>query len=316
MAACRSSAALAPAASDAATADAAVTPCAVPAGADPRVTIATPRPGVTCTRYPFQLAGPREAIEARDGSIYVTEWTGGRVSRFTPSGFVTVASGLDHPLGIRELPDGSLLVVEEVGHALARVDPTNGSFTRVATNLGYATDMTLGLDGSALVGAFPDFDRPGTISSITLEPDGGSTITERITGVFVPEALYVEPSGAIVLAQWTTAGGGARGPANVLRFPSGTGDASSATVVAQGFDHVYGVLAAKGGGTYLGEIFDEPGHDRVVRVGAPTGGTESILDGVAVPGGMMFTRSGDLLLLEGVDINHAANGYLIRLSGL
>ncbi len=288
------------------------TACQVPGGADPRVTVATPGAGFTCTRYPFPLAGPREIIEAHDGSLYVSEWTGGRISRFTDAGFVTVASGLDHPLGLRELGDGSLLVVEEVGHALTRVDPKTGTSARVATNLGYATDMTLAADGAALVGSFPDFDHPGSVRALTLEPDGGASIADRVTGIYVPEGLYFEPSGALVVAQWTTRGGGGNGPANVLRFPSGSGDASSAEIVAEGFDHVYGVLAAPDGAVLVGEIFNSPGRDRVVKLtkgAAPT----TVLDGVAVPGGMIFTRAGDLLLLEGVSLSHDASGYLLRL---
>ncbi len=65
--------------------------CQVPPGASDLIHEGIPADGLTCTRFPYPLASPRDVVLAADGTIFVTEFGAGRIVRLTDSGFVTVA---------------------------------------------------------------------------------------------------------------------------------------------------------------------------------------------------------------------------------
>ena len=102
-----------------------------------------PGPGRRCTRLPYPLAAPRDVVEAHDGAIYVTEMAAGRLSRLGDAGFTAVADGLAAPIGVRELPDGALVVAPDadaVRH-LAEVVVLDATTTELLARL--ATPLAL-----------------------------------------------------------------------------------------------------------------------------------------------------------------------------
>ncbi|HVB09487.1 MAG TPA: hypothetical protein VNM16_03860, partial [Bacillota bacterium] len=61
---------------------------------------------------------PDDAAVAADGTIYFSDFTGGRIGRLPAGGGdpATVAKGLGDPEGIVVLPDGSLAVAEQANN--------------------------------------------------------------------------------------------------------------------------------------------------------------------------------------------------------
>ncbi len=276
--------------------------CEIPAGADARIHVALARPGARCTRYPFPLAAPRGVVETRDGSIFVTEWAGGRIVRLTPSGFTTVATGLRNPIGIVEDASGALLVTEEGAHSLSRIDRNNGNRVELTNALDNATYVTLGSDNAAYVSSFTAMAPTGRVVRVGL--GAPSAPTTYASGLDVPEGLFFGADGRLVVAEWHHA------PARVVRFQAGGGSVAQADTATTDLEHVYGVLGGDRGGLYVADT-----ADRVMHVEA-NGDREVVLSNVAVPAGLGRTASGDLLVIELADLGFGKMGYLLRVSGL
>lgn len=263
--------------------------CAVPAGAT--VAAALPRDGLRCTRYPFKLAAPRDVVETASGAIYVTEMSAGRVSRLEPSGFVTVATGLSAPIGIRER-DGKLIVSEEGAHALTAIDPRTGEKQNLARDLGNVTYLAIGKDNAIYASSFTALDAPTAVIK-RVAPE----VTSFITGVNVPEGLLFDGD-ALFVVEWGR-------PSRVSRFAPGAPPA----IVATGFDRAYGI-ASSGKGLYVSDTI----ANTVTHV-APDGAREEVLRDAATPAGLFRTAAGDLLVVEHGNPSHNGVGALIRLSG-
>jgi sugar lactone lactonase YvrE len=93
------------------------------------------------------LATPRGLAWASAGAVYVSEASGGRVSRIAlgDGARSVVASGLAQPEGIAVLPDGALAVVEVGAKRLTRIAAGGGTMTPIASNLpiGFANGPSL-----------------------------------------------------------------------------------------------------------------------------------------------------------------------------
>ena len=76
------------------------------------------------------LGNPSYAARASDGSLYVTEFLAGRVTRLDPSGGTTPVADVSQPGPISFDRDGRLLV-GTLGGTIVRVDATNGRAVRV-----------------------------------------------------------------------------------------------------------------------------------------------------------------------------------------
>ncbi|GAB3819269.1 thioredoxin-like domain-containing protein [Micromonospora zhanjiangensis] len=58
---------------------------------------------------------------------------------------------LQHPLGVRALPDGSVLVADTYNGAVRRFDPATGTVQTITDGLAEPSDLVLGADGAVLV---------------------------------------------------------------------------------------------------------------------------------------------------------------------
>ncbi|MFO0590775.1 MAG: hypothetical protein U0441_24745 [Polyangiaceae bacterium] len=274
--------------------------CAVPPDADATVTEGVPAAGLTCIRYPFPLASPRDVLIANDGAIFVTEYGAGRIRELSADGFVPVAEGLVSPIGLREDDGGSLLVTEENLFSLARIDRKTGARTQIAKLSNHVTYMTRGPDGAAYISSFAGLSDNNLAAVYRVDLSNG-TITPFATGMDVPEGVFFDPNGAFRAAEWFS-------PARILAFPPSGGDAANAAVLAEDLEHVYGLISDGKGGVL---IADSTGQIlRITQEGART----TLLTGIGVPGGMALSANGDLYIAEFRGFGQT--GYLIRLQGL
>jgi len=175
--------------------DAGGTPCVIPPGAHASVGAAVPRPGLHCMRYPAVAQAPRDVLVAADGTIFVSEMGGGRVSLFVDETFVVFAEGLAAPIGLRELPDGDLLVTEESSRSLARIDVTSGDATEYATGLRLAEGLFFEPDGSLVVA---EFDVPSAV--VRYPPGGGPRADVVATGFDNIYGLLSDRRGGVLVA--------------------------------------------------------------------------------------------------------------------
>lgn len=288
-------AAVVDAASDAPT-DAA-TPDAPPPSVCPGAVAA---PGLSCEVLGDPLPAPRDVWVTRDGIIYVTSMGDGTIVRLDGDRFVTVASNLNAPIGLREAPDGALLVGEEGGHSVARIDRTTGARTLVAGDLGNVTYIALDTSGAVFASSFDRVGPFGTGRVTRIDPVTHAA-TRYATGLHVPEGLFVDASGALHVAEWAA-------PSVIRRFPAGGGAVEASSVVTGDLAGVYGLLPDGAGGMFIG---DHAG--RVLRLRAG-GAREVVLDGIGRPGGFAREADGALLVAEFVDFG--ARGRLLRVRGL
>lgn len=272
--------------------------CVVPPNAPEYVREAIAAEGYSCERVPIPLRAPRDVIESRDGTIYVTEMSAGRIVRLSNEGAVPVVSGLDAPIGLRELPDGRLLVAEEGAHRVSRVDPRTGARETIADGLAQATYLTLGPDGAAYVSSFTALDTPtATVKRVGLD----GAVRDFATGLNVPEGLFFDERGRLHVSNWGA-------PSRLLRLEPAGGDASTATVLAHGFARLYGAAPHPDG---VAVCDTATGTVTLVR---GDGTREVILRDVAVPAGISGTAGGALLLTELGRDDFSGLGYVIRLS--
>lgn len=277
-------------------------PDAVPADTGPlRACPGTvPGPGLSCVVLGDPLAAPRDVWVTRDETVYVTEMGAGAIVRLEGDRFVPVATGLMDPIGLREAADGALLVGEEGGRSVARVDRTTGARTLLAGELGSVTYLTVDAAGAVFASSFDNVGPFGTGRVTRIDPATGEA-TRHATGLNVPEGLFIDAAGALFVAEWAA-------PSSVRRFAPGGGPVGTSAVVAADLMGVYGLLPDGEGGLFIG---DHAG--RVLRQRAD-GTREVVLDRVRRPGGFARTADGALLVVEFVDFG--ATGRLLRVTGL
>lgn len=82
------------------------------------------------------LEGPAMLVQGPDNAIYVSETSGGRISRLTDSGGVeTVVDDLANPEGFTFLASGAIAVAEAAKAQITIIDPVSGSKSVVASGL-------------------------------------------------------------------------------------------------------------------------------------------------------------------------------------
>jgi sugar lactone lactonase YvrE len=256
--------------------------------------------GLSCVILGDPLAAPRDVWVTRDGGIYVTEMGAGTIVRLDGERFTVVASGLEGPIGLREAPDGALLVGLEGGRAVARVDRTTGALTVLAGDLGNVTYLTLDAAGAIYASAFDNVGPFGTGRVVRIDPVTRAA-TRYATGLNVPEGLFLDAAGALFVAEWNA-------PASVRRFAPGGGSVGTSTVVASDLTNIYGLLPDGAGGMFLGDHAGRVVHQRA------DGTREVLLDRIGRPGGLARTADGALLVAEFVDFG--AMGRLYRLGNV
>jgi hypothetical protein len=245
------------------------------------------RAGLTCFRYPYPLAAPRDAVEL-DGAIYVTEMAAGRVVKLTHTGFIPYATGLSAPIGIRAL-NGQLIVSEEGAHRVSALHRETHAPEVLAKDLGNVTYLTIGPDNVPYVSSFTALDSPTAVIKRLGDP-----VTDFITGVNVPEALAFDGD-ALLVVEWGK-------PSRVSRHPPGD-------TLAAGFDRAYGIAKSNNG------WFVSDTTARAVVEVLADGTRRDVLTNAATPAGLSRTANGDLLVVEHGTPSHDGTGYLIRLSG-
>lgn len=257
-------------------------------------------PGLSCEVLGGPLLAPRDVWVTRDGTVYVTAMGAGTIERLDGDRFVPVASGLQAPIGLREAPDGALLVGEEGGRSVARIDRTTGARTLVAGELGNVTYLTVDAAGAVFASSFDQVGPFGTGRITRIDPVTRAA-TRYATGLHVPEGLFVDGAGALHVAEWAE-------PSVVRRFPAGGGAVEASSVVTGDLANVYGLLPDGAGGMFIG---DHAG--RVLRLRAD-GTRDVVLARVGRPGGFAREAGGALLVAEFVDFGAA--GRLLRVRGL
>lgn len=84
----------------------------------------------------YGLNGPVGLIVNDDGSMIVSEATGGRITRIEATGAKTViARDLNQPEGIAVRTDGAIVVAEAGSQDLSTIDPNSGEVRSIASNL-------------------------------------------------------------------------------------------------------------------------------------------------------------------------------------
>lgn len=256
--------------------------------------------GLSCEVLGGPLAAPRDVWITRDGTIFVTEMAAGRIVRLDGDRFVSVATGLMAPIGLREAADGALLVGEEGGRSVARIDRTTGARTVLAGDLGSVTYLTVDASGAVFASSFDNVGPFGTGRVTRIDPVTLAA-TRYATGLNVPEGLFLDASGALFVAEWQL-------PSSVRRFVPGGGPVGTSSVVASDLTNVYGLLPDGAGGLFIG---DHAGQ--VVRQRADAT-REVVLDRIGRPGGLARSADGALLIAEFVDFD--AMGRLLRVTGI
>src|SRR5262245_32059622 len=182
------------------------------------------------------LSDPFGVAVAADGTVFVTDGTGGRVFRIGPDGATApVAEGLDMPSGVAILPDGALAVANTGASTIARVDPTTGAVTTLAGGAG-------------------EFDAP---VGVAVAADG----TVYVADTYHDRVCAVAPDGAVLLVAGAGVPGREDGPAGAARFDTPCGvavAADGAVLVADTGNGLVRRVAADGAVATVAEGLHEP----------------------------------------------------------
>jgi sugar lactone lactonase YvrE len=110
------------------------------------------------------------------GDLVIADVGAGALIRVTPEGGrTTILSGLAYPNGVEVHRDGWVVVAENDGGGVRRVDPDTGEFIMLAEDLFAPNGVTFSPDWSTVyVGSFGG----GTVHSITLTEDGSEGAVE------------------------------------------------------------------------------------------------------------------------------------------
>jgi sugar lactone lactonase YvrE len=228
----------------------------------------------------------------------------GRVAHLDGDRFTTLADGLAGPIGLRELDEHTLLVGEEGGQRVGRIDRGTGARTTIADRLGNVTYVDVGPDRAIYASTFTDLGTPtGAVLRITPDGVAAPSADPYATQLLVPEGILFDGGGRLVVAEWGA-------PSHLSSFVPHGASAEDRSVVAQGFAHLYGVARAGDDGFFVADV----GGDRVAQIHRD-GSVEDVLVDVAAPAGLWVAKNGDLLVAEHVDgDSHVSTGYLIRVS--
>jgi sugar lactone lactonase YvrE len=243
-------------------------------------------PSVSVSVVVSGLGTPDDVAVAPDGTVYIGDEAGGRLSGWSPaSGRLTlVASRLSHPEGIVAL-QGLLVVCEQGKNQLSRVDPSSGSVTlfRALSN----STGKLGVDGLAFDPTNPSIvvpDSPnGTLLRVSL--DGRAATAIPVTSASQPP--FQRPTGAFVRSDGTLLVADEDGGTIVLRKTDGT-----LQTLLTGLNLPDDVLGDDRGNVYVNSVGDGVLH----RLRGTT--HERLITGLVAPHGLAFDLDGNLLVTD------------------
>lgn len=253
------------------------------------------REGLGCVVLGGSLRAPRD-VWVLDGAIYVSEFGNDRIVRLEGGAWSVVADGLRGPIGLRAIGE-RLVVGEEHARSVSWIDPASGVREPIAEELHNVTYVALAPGGALWVSSFETTAPVGSGIVWRVDPDG--TSAPFATGLHVPEGLFAEDDGSLVVAEWAL-------PSAIVRFPPDGGAVSAR--IAEGFENVYGLCGDGAGGFFVGDHAGRVVHVRI------DGSREVLIDRIGRPGGITRHPDGDLLVVEFVDFG--AEGRLLRLSGV
>lgn len=132
-------------------------------------------------------------IDPSSGDILVADSPNGRLLRMSRDGtsLTTVATGFVRPTGAAVEPGGSIVVVDEFGNAVYRLQ-SNGSRTKLAA-IYQPDDVIISPDGSIYVNSLG-----GDI--VRIDPVTGQTRV-LTSGLKLPHGLGIDSSGRLVIAE-------------------------------------------------------------------------------------------------------------------
>lgn len=132
-------------------------------------------------------------IDPTTDSILIPDSPNGRILRMSRNGKVlqTVATGFVRPTGAAMEPGGSILVADELGNAVYRLQP-NGTRVKLAS-IYQPDDVIVGPDGTVYTNSLN-----GTI--VRIDPITGR-IHVIISGLKLPHGLDMDSQGRLVIAE-------------------------------------------------------------------------------------------------------------------
>jgi sugar lactone lactonase YvrE len=243
-------------------------------------------PSVSVSVVVSGLGTPDDVAVASDGTVYIGDEAGGRLSAWSPANgrLTLVASALDHPEGI-VARQGLLVVCEQGKNQLSRIDPSDGSVTlfRALSN----STGKLGVDGLAFDPTNPSIvvpDSPnGTILRVSL--DGRSATSIPVTSARQPP--FLRPTGAFVRSDGTLLVADEDGGTVVLRQADGT-----LQTLLTGLSLPDDVLGDDRGNVYVNSVGDGALH----RLQGTT--HVKLITGLVAPHGLAFDLDGNLLVTD------------------
>jgi sugar lactone lactonase YvrE len=261
---------------------AAVRPALVARLSRSRVTARVAR--VAAGRYRVSVAFPAA------GRWSLTARVGRRTFRL---GSVTVRPAPRRPLelagpgGLAVAPDGALVVAEQGGNRLLRIDPASGAVQRIA-DLPSPYGVAFGPGGVLYVTAESTLRR--------IDPGGGTTTLAGFEVDVGP--LAVAPNGDVFVAVadnrvYRLAGGA--GPATPYAGSGREGaDGDGGPALSAALWAPHGLAVTPDGSLLIADT----GNDRVRRVEPGTGVITTAADGVRVPNGVALAPSGGFFVAE------------------
>lgn len=189
----------------------------------------------------------------------------------SPYPMEVVAEGLREPRGTLVLPDGSVLVAEQAGDALARI-AADGTVTRIEGDFSWPHDIARDAAGALYVAD----TRRGRIARVS--PDG--EVSTYVDGLTAPVDLDFDPAGRLIICEFT------RGSLKVVEGP---GTAEPFGPILAG---AHGLLFEPRGGILVVEILAE----RISRVTAE-GEHQPLWEGIRGVG-LARGPSGDVYVAE------------------
>jgi sugar lactone lactonase YvrE len=230
------------------------------------------------------LPGPDDLLLASDGSIYMSDVGDGTVKRYTTDGRVQVIlTNLREPEGIIVLPDGSLVIAEQVPNRLLHYDPALKVLTPLL-NLENTTNLE-GVDGISLDARARDKlsiviadSRNGRVLRASLD---GKTVTELGRGFVRPTAVWIEADGSILVVDEE---------GNTLKRIRPDGKIEKLADLPVPDD----VIEDDAGHIFVNTLRDNAIH----MISAATNQDSILVRGLALPQGIIFDADGNLVVSD------------------
>jgi sugar lactone lactonase YvrE len=214
------------------------------------------------------------------GSIYFSDFGNGAVNLLDTHGRRTIVyDGLRGPEGIVVLPDGSLIVAEQVPNRLLRIDPRRHTAHVVAMIPNPSARD--GIDGIARDPRSGTLIVPDSPSGRVLRVDLAGHVRVLATGLGRPVGAYIRPDGRIVVVDETLNGAFLLGPHGTIQRLGGYLSVPD-DVIGDGH-----------GGLYISCLGDD-----TIRHLDPNGLATLVAGGLPDPQGLLRRADGTLIVAE------------------